>query len=266
MTQMRPYFAVLDSRFRMLLQYRAVALAGIVTQLFFGLVRAMIFEGFYRSSSAPQPLTMSQTITYIWLGQAFLLIAMFWPDAEIMEMIRSGQVAYELIRPRDLYFLWFFRCLAGRAAPLMLRSIPILMIAAVFFHMGLPASILAAAMFVASIFLGLVLSAAMVTLITVTMLWTISGEGVGALAPPVIFIASGILIPIPLFPAWLQPMFYVLPFRGLIDTPFRLYLGNLTGAAAAGALIQQAMWLIAIVALGRFLLSRGLRRLVVQGG
>ena len=33
---MRPYWAVIDARFRMLLQYRAAAIAGVWTQLFFG--------------------------------------------------------------------------------------------------------------------------------------------------------------------------------------------------------------------------------------
>ena len=36
---MRPYWAVLSARFRMLLQYRAAALAGLGTQVFWGLIR-----------------------------------------------------------------------------------------------------------------------------------------------------------------------------------------------------------------------------------
>ncbi len=51
------YCAILSARFRMLLQYRAAAFAGFVTQLFWGLIRVMIFSAFYRSSNAPQPMT-----------------------------------------------------------------------------------------------------------------------------------------------------------------------------------------------------------------
>jgi len=49
---LQPYAAVVGMRFRMLLQYRAAALAGLWTQLVFGLVLIMIYEAFYRSSSA----------------------------------------------------------------------------------------------------------------------------------------------------------------------------------------------------------------------
>ena len=36
--RLRPYRAILSARFRMLLQYRAAAIGGIWTQIFFGLV------------------------------------------------------------------------------------------------------------------------------------------------------------------------------------------------------------------------------------
>ena len=70
---MSAYVAVVKARFRMLLQYRTAALAGFGTQLFWGLIRVMLFDAFYRSSSAPQPMSYPQTVTYLWLVQAMLL-------------------------------------------------------------------------------------------------------------------------------------------------------------------------------------------------
>ena len=54
---MKGYQALIAARFRVLLQYRAAAVAGIGTQLFFGLIRVMIFQAFYRSSSHAQPMS-----------------------------------------------------------------------------------------------------------------------------------------------------------------------------------------------------------------
>ena len=67
---MRPYLAILAARFRTLLQYRAAAAGGVFTQSFFGLMRIMILEAFYRSTAQTQPLSMAQMIGYVWLGQA----------------------------------------------------------------------------------------------------------------------------------------------------------------------------------------------------
>ena len=44
-------------------------------------------------------------------------------------MMRTGNVAYERLRPVDTYFYWFARAMAWRAAATLLRSIPLLLVA-----------------------------------------------------------------------------------------------------------------------------------------
>jgi viologen exporter family transport system permease protein len=262
----KPYLAILSSRFRMMLQYRAAAIAGVGTQVFFGIVRMMIYDAFYGSSKAVQPMSHGQVITYIWLGQAMLLLVMLDVDRDVAAMVRTGSVAYELIRPVDLYGLWFSRAFSGRAAPLIMRSIPIFVIASLFFGLGAPVSFTAAGLFLVSAIAGLALASAITTLITISVIWTVSGDGIGRLVPPLVFFCSGIGVPLPLFPDWLQRAIAILPFRGLIDTPFRIYMGHLAGGDALTALAQQGLWIVGLVLAGRMALQRGMSRLVVQGG
>jgi len=84
----KAYWAILSAAFRMHLQYRAAALAGFGTQLFWGLIRVMIFGAFYRSSASPQPMSYPQTVTYLWLTQAMLLLLPMRPNPEIRAMIQ----------------------------------------------------------------------------------------------------------------------------------------------------------------------------------
>lgn len=261
-----PYRAVLSARFRMLLQYRAAAVAGFGTQLFWGLIRVMIFTGFYHSTTKPQPMSLEQVISYIWLGQATLAILLTGVDNDVREMIRTGTVAYELARPVDLYGLWYSRAVAARAAPALLRSLPIFVLAGLFFGLRAPTSLAAAGAWALTIGGALLLAAAIFTLATISLLWTVSGEGIQRALPAFVYCFSGVLVPIPLFPAWAQPILEFLPFRGLADTPFRLYVGQLPASEALPLFAHQAAWTVALALLGRWLLSRGTRRLVVQGG
>ena len=121
-TIVRPYLAIFAARFSMLLQYRAAALAGIATQFWFGAIMVMALSAFYGSGRGAPPITLAQAITYIWLGQAFLGLLPWNVDTEIAAMMRSGNVAYERLRPVDTYFYWFARALAWRAAGTLLRS------------------------------------------------------------------------------------------------------------------------------------------------
>jgi ABC-2 type transport system permease protein len=58
----------------------------------------------------------------------------------------------------------------------------------------------------------------------------------------------------------------MLPFRGLCDAPFRLYMGHIPVDEAWAVLLHQWTWIFILVGLGAWMLSRAKRRLVVQGG
>lgn len=266
MSTMQAYWAIISTRFRMLLQYRAAAVAGFGTQLFWGLIRVMIFEAFYRSTTAPQPMTYQEVVNYVWLGQALLMLLPGSVDREIYAMIRNGSVAYELLRPLDLYAIWFSRAVAARTAPALLRSIPLFALAWLFFGLQLPPSLGSAAAWLLATLGAVLLGCAITALMTITLLWTISGEGIAQLVPTAVYLLAGMVVPLPLFPAWAQPLLNFLPFRGLMDVPFRLYMGHIPAQEVLPLFAHQIVWTVALVLAGRWLLSRGMRRLVVQGG
>jgi ABC-2 type transport system permease protein len=260
------YGAILSARFRTLLQYRAAAAAGFATQVFWGFIRIMIFGAFFASATGPQPMTREEVITYVWLGQALLMLLPFRLDSEVEALVRSGNVAYELLRPVDLYNLWYARSIASRTAPTLLRSLPMFLLALLFFGMELPDSPAAFLAWLLTTLGAVLLGAAITTILIILMLWTISGRGASVLLQGCAWIFSGIIIPLPFFPDWAQPFLNALPFRGLMDVPFRMYLGHIPPAQAPVMFLQQVAWTLAVVLLGRWLLARGTRRLVVQGG
>lgn len=262
----RPYLAILRARTRALLQYRVAALAGIGTQLFWGFIRVMIFDAFYRSSSMVQPMTYQQTVSYLWMIQALLLLMPWRIDPEIESMIRDGRVAYELIRPSDLYWFWFARSLASRIAPMALRAPPLFILSMLFFGLQPPSSPGAALAFVASLGVAILLSSAINCLMAISLIWTITGEGIARLISSLATILSGSVVPLPLLPGWSQTLLSLLPFAGLIDLPFRLYLGHIASAKLPLVLGRQLLWTLALILLGRYLLKRGLDSLVIQGG
>jgi ABC-2 type transport system permease protein len=263
---MSPYWAILSGRVRMLLQYRVAALAGLGTQLFWGLIRVMAFEAFYASSHAPMPLSVEQTVDYIWLSQAFLMLLPIRLDGEIRSMVRSGSVAYELVRPLDLYALWYARTVASCLAPTALRCIPLLLVAVLAFDMRLPPSPQAALAFAVTMASAVLLSAALSNVLNITLLWTLAGEGTANIVQVATFLFCGMVVPLPLFPDALQPILNYAPFAGMMDLPFRLYMGHIAPSDTFGVLARQLTWTIALITYGRWLLGRGIRVLVAQGG
>lgn len=265
----KAYGAIIRIRFMLLVQYRVAAVAGIATQFMFGFVKIIVLQAFYLSTTQAQPLTFSQAVGYVWLGQAMLRMLPWDGDGEIQALIRSGNVAYELCRPLNLYNHWYARAIALRVAPTLLRAIPVFLVTLFVLPPPYALSMPTVGGFLAWILatLGaLLLGCAITNLMNISMLWTISGEGIIRLVPAVVIVLSGMLVPLPLFPDWSQPLLELLPFAGLVDTPARFFTGQLAWPRIWGFMARQLIWTAILIAWGRWLLARGLKRVVVQGG
>jgi ABC-2 type transport system permease protein len=271
---LRPYLAVLSARYRMLLQYRAAAFAGFTTQLFWGSIKVMVLAAFYALASGEHPMTLTQVIAYVWLGQALLGLLPWNVDAELQEKMLSGAVAYELLRPLDLYAYWYAHTMALRTATTSLRMLPMFVVVGILLpRVGLgewalppPVDASAALGFLVSIAMTVLLASSITMLFHIALIWTLSGRGFNSIMVGLVVVLSGNIVPLPLFPDWLQGFLSWQPFRGLADVPFRIYSGNIAGAAAGLQILTQLAWTAVIVAIGYAVLRRASRRVVVQGG
>ncbi|MDR1463796.1 MAG: ABC-2 family transporter protein [Oscillospiraceae bacterium] len=267
---MRQYAALFKMRLIAGFQYRAAAWAGVATQFAFGFVFILTYDAFYRSSAQEPPMPWEDLVTYLWLQQAFLAIIMlWWQDGELLSGITDGHVAYELCRPYDMYAVWYARLVALRLSSVLLRCGPILIITVFLparWRMHLPAGPKAAALFLLSLALSLLLVAAVSMFVYILTFITLSPVG----ARLIIGIASeflqGSVIPIPLMPKPLQQVLNFFPFRYAVDLPFRLYSGNIAGSDALVQLGIQLAWVVGLVLLGYWAFGRVLKKVVIQGG
>lgn len=272
----RPYLAAFQVRFIQMLQYRAAAIAGFMTQCWWGGIKVMVYAAFYNASAhaADAPITLPQVITYTWLAQAFLALAPWSGDPDVTQAMRTGSVTYDRLRPVDAYALWYVRAagwMSSRAVP---RALLMFVAAAIGLPLvGLsewawqpPPDLAQAGLFAISLLLTLTLSSAFVMLINTMVVATLNDRGPNLLITPLVIVFSGNLIPLALFPDWLQSFLFVQPLAGVVDIPFRIYSGNLAGEMAWAGIGLQAFWTVAFVVLGRVWLKRVMARLEVQGG
>ncbi len=267
---MRQFRTIFKLNFIKELQYRVAALSGIATQLFFGLMYIMVYLAFYKSNGIPGDFGIGQMATYIWLQQAFLAMFRYYDgNKEITQQIIKGDIAYQMIRPINLYDNWFMQVFTSNYSKVFLRAMGIFAIC--FFlpfgiNLMLPVSFTAFLLFILSLLLGSILVVAinMISYILITV--TLSPSGVFGIMNTVASFLAGIIIPIPLMPAGVVKVLNFLPFRYVSDLPFRLYMGNI---GYTDGLIQigiQVVWIVLIVLFGKLLLNKCQNKLVVQGG
>ena len=264
------YFAVFRIRFINALQYRAAALAGVSTQFAWGFMEIFAFSAFYRSNPAAFPMEFSHTVSYIWLQQAFLALFMLWFwENDISESITTGSIAYELVRPVDLYGRWYCQAAANRLARAALRCSPILVIAFILpepYRMTLPPDPATLLLFLISAAFALCVVVAFSMLIYISLFYTLSSTGVRALLGTLSDFLSGAVVPLPFFPTKILAVVNLLPFAAMQNMPLRIYSGDIAGADAYRGIAFQAAWLAALLLIGRIAIGRALKKVVAQGG
>lgn len=267
---MKAYWALFVARARTLFQYRVAAFAGLITQWVFGYMMICVLAAFYdQGGSGGQPMTFAQTVTYTWIGQATLGMQPWNIDRETGDSIRTGAVAYDLARPLDLYSHWYVRALALRTAPTLLKSIPMFLIATFLmpasFAMQWP-SLAGLGAWGLATFGALLLSCAITLFMQASLFWTVAGDGVTRIIPSFVTLLSGMIIPLPLMPDFLQPFLKYQPFTGLVSTPAMIFSGAVPPGAVWEALALQLTWTVVFIVIGRLLIRRGLTKLTVAGG
>lgn len=266
---MKSYLSYFKLRIITNLQYKIEALAGILTQIFFGLIFIMIYLAFYESKGNT-PMNWQELVNYIWLQQAFFaLIYPFDREEELLSMIKNGNLAYELIRPQDFYFKWYIKMLAKRLVAILLRFIPLIILAISLkepFHLSAPYSINNFIIFIVALILGLLLVTSINLLMHILTMFTLDEKGTMTTYNVIAQIFIGGTIPIPFFPTWLKQLAELLPFRFIGDFPFRVYSNSIPLEEGYTLIIGSIIWIIITILLG-YLISRvSLRKAVIQGG
>jgi len=146
-----------------------------------------------------------------------------------------------------------FTIVAGIVVPAALRLSP-------------PVSITGFLLFIVSICVGALLCTAFAMLMAAVRLGLTWGEGPTYMLEMVGVLLNGTYFPLALWPDVMQRLLVFQPFAGLMDIPFRLYLGMLAPADALWAIGLQIFWVVVFIAVGRLLLNRRVSQLIVQGG
>lgn len=258
-----PYPQLITAGYRRYTGYRQAALAGMTTNVVFGLLRASVLVAVLAQRGSVAGYDLATVVTYVWLGQGLLSVVLLWGDTEFAERVRSGDVVVDLGRPWDLQAALLATDLGRAGAAVGLRLLPPIAVGAVFFPFRWPAHPSTWLLFPVAVLLAVVVSFGIRFLINCSTFWLLDARGVLAMWGVTGGVLSGLVIPLPWFPAWAQAVLSWTPFPAIMQGPIDVFTERVD---PWGVLAHQAGWALMLLLAGRLVLARGVRRLVVQGG
>ncbi|MFE9136812.1 ABC transporter permease [Streptomyces sp. NPDC007355] len=267
---MRLYAMVAASGFRRHATYRVATAAGVFTNSVFGFILSYTYIALWDERPQLGGYSMDDALAYVWIGQALLTVCGLMGggfEEELMERIRTGDIAVDLYRPADLQ-AWWFSANAGRCAfQLLGRGAVPMAVGALAFRFTLPSGPGAWLAFLVAVALGSTVSFAIWYLAAMSAFWLLDGQGVVQVVWLGGLFFSGMLLPLNVFPGALGEVARMLPWASLLQVPADVYLGKYEeGAELAGAYAFQGCWALVLLGAGRLVQAAATRKVVVQGG
>jgi viologen exporter family transport system permease protein len=265
-----PYVEFSRVGFVNILAFRLRYYTGIVTYLINVTVYYFIWRAVYGSAGGATPVLagydLGQMLTYVAVG--WIIRSFYWNtiDQEMAYEFLEGKIAMELIKPISLQGMWLARAAGESAFRLGMLTAPTALVIALVFPVRRPASTLHFGLFLVAVLGSFLLMGAINFMIGTC---AIPLKSILALIRAkfwLIELLSGLLVPIRFFPAPLRAVSSWLPFEHIAYTPLQIYLGKLSDAQAARALLMQWVWVAVLLWLGALWWRRATRKITIHGG
>ena len=248
------------------LTYRAATIAGLVTNFFFGILRASVLVALYGPRTSVEGITVQGAITYAALTQAVIGYLSLFSWFELMDTVYTGEIATDLLKPMNYISYWLAKDLGRAVVQFVFRGLVVIAGYALIFDLIWPHGWQQWTALAISLVLSWMISFAFRFLVNLVAFWTPNARG--ALRFTFIFswFFSGFLMPLRFFPDWVIKLSYLTPFPHALNTVVEIFLGVVQGPELLQTLLFQLLWIIGMLFAAQLILRAGVRRLVILGG
>jgi len=248
------------------LAYRSALWLGSVATAASILIYYFLWHAVFYESAIIDGYTFQMMITYIIIAR--VLASQFFNgiNLTLADWIRGGDIATELLRPIGILRSLFALRIGEFCQFAVFKLIPITLVAAFLLGASPSADGIYFLLFVINIFAALVLLFFFEVFVGTLAFYTLEYYAVRFAKDAALTILSGGLVPLFLFPEWLQTIFRFLPFQHLVAGPIEMYLGVLSYSEALWSLVNLGAWILVMMAISMLFFKMAMKKVVVQGG
>ncbi len=227
-----------------------------------------IFLQIWTTLGKEQGLLQNYTIPQLLWYLAFAEVTLFSAGNEWLEKIgeevRSGSLGLQLLKPMNYIGAKF--ALHFENFLYQFFSIGIFAFSTCYFLVGpIPITITTILTAFLAATLGVLLNFFFITTLGLLAFWLEDVSSLWWIYSKLLFIIGGMLIPLDLYPSWLQSITSYLPFSYIMYWPAKIFV-NQTGTPAISIFATQLLWILAAAIIMTIIYQRGIRQVNIHGG
>jgi ABC-2 type transport system permease protein len=262
----RAFLVLIEKTLRARMVYRISTLVSVLASAAGYCIFLLVWSEVYRQRGSTPALPSSQLFPY--LVAAFLLNFMLASSLENRAGVRimRGLITADLSKPMA-FMPWHLAQAMGDLLGNCLLALPIAALGFASLGHGLaPPNLSAAILGLGSVLLGFLVNFALGFLVIQAFFITDSYYGIAFTRIALHNTFSGLSAPLALFPGALRGIAGCLPFRHVIETPARVWLGQVQGLTALRYMLLQVLWIAILLPLGGAVFRLAIRHVQIQGG
>jgi len=267
MEYIRMYSTFTKKAFLRSAAYRFDVWSRLISNVIFLLMWGSIWMALYSGREEAEGVSLVVMLTYVAVSQFLNAVnGAGTPLWEIQEKVRTGDIAFELMKPFDVPLRYLFADFGSVSFYILTALIPLYTILFIFFDLELPTSWLVWLFFILSAFLGFLIRYCIELTFGLFTFWLIETGGIEDIFYFSVSLLSGSVIPLWFFPGWLQTIASYLPFQGIYFIPNAIFIEEIAGQEMFMSISIQLFWLIVCYLILRFLWNKATKKVIVQGG
>ena len=260
------YFYIIKTQIIKSMTYEFNVYGNIIMQTIIMITSAYFWKALYKDQSMVGDVDAGNMLTYIVISSALSVLLITNVERRIEQSVEKGTVATDMIKPVDLFGMYFAEDIGSIIALIFQNMVPILLIGSLMIKVPVMADIRALPLFIISVMESFLINWLLAALFGMIAFKTMNISALLQVKKHLIRLLSGSIIPVWFFPEGVANVLNSLPFVYIYQLPLSIYIGRGDWDEHIAQMKIQSLWLVVLLILFYFVQNRATRRVMVQGG
>lgn len=260
------YFYVYKTQILKSMAYKFDVYGNIIMQTIIMIATAFFWKALFKSADSMGGVTVDTMLTYTVVSSMVSVLLTTNVEWRITDSIRKGTIAIDMMRPVNIFKVFFAENLGGVTALFFQNLLPIFIIGSLIIKLPVPNSTKDAMLFLVSLILAFLINWFLAVIFGMWAFKIIEMSALIQVKKHLIRLLSGSIIPLWFFPEGLRSVLECLPFPYIYQMPISIYVGQYTMDSLQKGLLLQVLWVIILWVLKTYLEKRVTKFVMIQGG
>lgn len=263
---MKKYIYVLKTQVIKSMTYEFNVYGNIIMQTIIMITSAYFWKALYKGQGMVGDVDADSMLTYVVISSLLSVLLITNVERRIEMSVEKGTVATDMMKPINIFGVYFAEDIGNIAALIFQNMLPILIIGSLMIKVPVMADIHDLPLFVISAAESFLINWLIAALFGMIAFSAINIDALIQVKKHLLRLLSGSIIPIWFFPAGVARVLESLPFVYIYQLPLSIYIGRGDRAQQLAQMRIQFLWLLILFGVFIFVQGRVTRKVMVQGG